>query len=188
MTRLVRTPVVPDALAEYRVAPLFSVSLGKLALMSYCSFGVYEWYWFRKQWESERERGDEQINSILRALLAPLYGFNLFRRLRAAAQAGGVPATWPAFSLGLAYLLLSLAWLLPLQPLTYLSALSFAPLLVVQRSVNALNVASAPHVPRNDQFSAAELTLMVIGAALHVLVFMVLRQLDDLMTILQNAA
>ncbi len=180
------TSVRPDDAAKYRAAPLFSVSLGKLALLSICTFGIYEWYWFRNQWRSERQRKNEDLHPVWRALLAPFYGYSLFRRIQELTRRLGVPARWPAFSLGLAYCLLTVAWILPLDSLSLISPLSFVPLLVVQHSVNKLHRAVAPEVSRNDKYSAAELALLVFGAILRLLVLWAEHQLGDILSILGN--
>jgi hypothetical protein len=41
-------------------APYFAVSLLKLTVMSVCTFGIYELYWFYKNWRliMEREKID----------------------------------------------------------------------------------------------------------------------------------
>ena len=62
VTTSARTTAAPESIANYRAAPMFSVSQGKLAVMSVCTMGIYEWYWFLKQWDGERKREREDIS------------------------------------------------------------------------------------------------------------------------------
>jgi len=43
------------------------------------------------------------------------------------------------------------------------SLIRFLPLLVVQRSINALNAAVTPEAPRNDKYSGLNVAMIVIG-------------------------
>ncbi|MEO6711310.1 MAG: DUF4234 domain-containing protein, partial [Planctomycetota bacterium] len=109
-----RTELPDEETASYRRSPLFAVSLPKLAILSLCTFGIYEWYWFLRQWRSERERTQEKFSPMLRALLAPIFAFSLFRRIHGLAVGLGRAPKWPAFTLALVYLILTFAWLLSL--------------------------------------------------------------------------
>lgn len=149
----------------YRGTPQFAVSLRKLAVMSLCTFGLYELYWCYRQWDALRRREGETLSPFWRAFFAPLWGFSLFPRMQELTARHGVPATWPAGGLALAFLLLSAAWRLP-DPWSLVSFGSFLPLLVVQRSVNALNAAVIPTAERNDRYSGWNVVIIVVGAIL----------------------
>ncbi len=186
MTRPDLEPASPEQLASYRAAPLFQISPAKLALLSVCTLGIYQFYWSLRQWRSVHRREQANLSPIVRALLAPCFGFSLFRRIQASSASLGVPATWPAFTLGAAYLLLSFAWLAPVDPIWCLAELSVVPLLFVQRSVNVLNAAVAPEQPRNDKFSEAERALILLGLLLQGFLFWSWLQMRELMSIMQS--
>jgi hypothetical protein len=157
-----RTAAAPADLAAYRAMPQFSVSLGKLVVMSLCTFGLYDVYWAYKQWDAQRKREQEDISPFWRAVFAPLFGFSLFPRLQRIIVSYGVPATWSGPALATAYFLLQLMWRLP-DPYWWLSLLSFVPIVVAQRSINELNQAVAPDAPRNATYSGANVVVIVIG-------------------------
>lgn len=152
----------------YRAMPQFSVSLGKLAIMSLCTFGIYELYWAYKQWDAIRRRENEKLSPFWRAFFAPLWGFSLFPRIQTLAVNLGVPAQWSAGGLALGFLILGAMWRLP-DPYWLVSMLSFLPLLAVQRSVNQLNLAVAPAADRNDTYSGKNVVIIVLGAILLLL-------------------
>jgi hypothetical protein len=155
----------PTHLESYRVAPLFAVSLVKLAVMSLCTLGLYELYWAYKHWDAERRRERENLSPFWRAFFAPLWGFSLFPRIQRLAATHGVPATWSGSGLGLSYFLLNLTWRLP-GALWLVSLLKVVPLLFVQRSVNTLNAAVVPSAPRNEGFSGVNIAAILVGGLL----------------------
>ena len=149
----------------YRATPQFAVSLGKLAVMSLCTFGLYELYWFYKQWDTLRRRERENLSPFWRTFFAPLWAFSLFPRIRQLTAKYGVPATWSGGGLALAFLIFGAASRLPAR-LWMVSLLSFLPLLVLQRAVNTLNATVAPGAERNNRYSGANVVVIVIGAIL----------------------
>lgn len=164
----VRTAAAPADVASYRAAPQFAVSLSKFAVMSLCTFGLYELYWAYKHWDAVRRRDQERLSPFWRAFFAPLWAFSLFPRLGRLTAMYGVPATWSGSGLALAYFLIHLTWRLP-DPYWLVSLLGFLPVLVVQRSVNGLNAAVAPDAPRNDSYSGLNVVAIVLGGLLLLL-------------------
>ena len=164
----VRTTAAPADLASYRATPQFAVSLGKLIVMSLCTFGLYDLYWAYKQWDAQRKREPENLSPFWRAFFAPLWGFSLFPRLQRITATYGVPATWSGTGLAVVYLLLGMMWRLP-DPYWLLSMLDVIPILIAQRSINELNAAAAPDAPRNDSYSGLNVVMIVVGGALFLL-------------------
>lgn len=164
----IRTGAEPGEVASYRAAPQFAVSLTKLVVMSLCTFGLYELYWAYKHWDAQRRREQENLSPFWRAFFAPLWAFSLFPRIRRITATYGVPATWSGSGLALGYFLIHLTWRLP-DPYWLISLLGFLPLLVVQRSVNALNAAVAPEAPRNDTYSGVNVVAILVGGLLLLL-------------------
>ena len=152
----------------YAKIPQFSVSLSKLVVMSLATFGIYELYWCYKQWEAIRRRESEKLSPFWRAFFAPLWGFSLFPRIQRLTANYGVPASWSGAGLALGFFILGAMWRLP-DPYWLVSLFSFLPLLVVQRSVNALNAAVAPAADRNARYSGLNVVVIVIGAILLLL-------------------
>jgi len=59
----------------------FQVSVGKFILMCICTIGIYEVYWFYKNWHSIRERRQNNISPIVRALFSPFWYAALIKEL-----------------------------------------------------------------------------------------------------------
>lgn len=143
--------------------PYFTVGLAKLALLTVCSFGVYQIYWFYQQWKREVERTGEDLQVVPRAIFTPIFAYSLFRRVHQLA-ADGQPAGFSGpGGLAVAYVMILFAVRLP-DPFWLAATLSFLPLLPIQAAANGINQRVAPAAPRNDLFSLANVAMIVIGA------------------------
>jgi hypothetical protein len=155
----------PDDVPEFseaRVAPWFAVGTTKLVVMSLVTFGLYEVYWFYRQWKSVRARTTDTVHPVLGALFSGLSSFWLFARARDAADEAGVAVGWSGGAMATAYLLLSLLWRLP-DPYWLACFLSIVPLAFVQSAIHAVNERRAPLAERNEGLSAANWAGVLVG-------------------------
>ncbi len=157
----------PGAVAPGQPA-FFPVSLLKLSLMSLATSGLYDIYWFYKNWKCMQERG-EKVNAPIRAFFYPFVSYALFRRVREQARATGVDVSLPAGPLAVVLFVLSAVWRLS-DPYWLFSLLGFLPLLPVQAAVNRVNERLAPGVDPNARFGAWNIAALVVGALFFVLV------------------
>lgn len=159
---------VADSAAAVLEPVFFAVSPLKLALMSIVTFGLYEIYWFYRNWKFVQRNREEKLNAPIRALFYPLTAYALFRRIRheaASAQAGG---TLQAGLLAIAVLILAMLWRLP-DPWWLVSFLGFIPLLSVQATVNELNRKLAPGADPNARFTGWNIVGLIAGGLLFIL-------------------
>ena len=120
-----------------RVATYYPVSAYKFVILSVLTFGVYEIYWFYKNWAFIRKRDHSDIWPWARALFAPLTYYSLRADVFEGEHAGpGIPG-----GISLSYFLLNAAWRLP-DPFWYLAFLTFVPLLPSVNRINELNAVS----------------------------------------------
>lgn len=151
------------------MTPCFAVSLGKFAVLSLFSFGVYPVYWFYEHWRSERARTGEDLWVVPRAVFSVLFAYSLFKRIQAQGVSRQVPHLEGAGVLAIAFFLINGAWRLP-DPYWMLSLLAFLPLLPAQAAANRINRQVAPDAPKNDAYTGANVTLIVLGAIFLLLV------------------
>jgi hypothetical protein len=60
--------LVPAASGESPTAPIFfAVSIPKFIVLSICSIGIYDLYWFYKNWQLVRAREQSDISPFWRA-------------------------------------------------------------------------------------------------------------------------
>jgi hypothetical protein len=152
-------------------AAYFPVSALKLALMSVATLGLYEIYWFYKNWKAMQESG-EKLNAPIRAVFYPLTAYWLFRHIRQRAAAAGVEAGFHAGALATALFFLSgLTWRLP-DPWWLISYAAFALLLPVRSAIERINEKAAPGAGHNARFSGWNIFGLVLGAVMFALIIL----------------
>jgi hypothetical protein len=149
-------------------ADWFLVSLLKLIVMSLATFGLYEIYWAWHHWKRVRERTGEDIQPFARGLFGVFFCYSLFGRIKEHATERGVPPAWTPGGMALAFIVLTVLARLP-DPFWLLSFLSVVPLVLVQRTANAVCLASTPRADPNRSFSIANWVGVVFGGLLVLL-------------------
>jgi hypothetical protein len=149
------------ARSEPLPAPLFAVGIAKFVAMSVCTGNLYLVYWCYRNWQAVRNFG-RRPNCAMRALAWPFTSYWLLRRMRAKAAAVGVRFTFPPAGIAWMLLLFALVSFLP-NGFALLTLGAAAALIPVQREVNALNCKLAPLADSNEDFSPANLGVLVLG-------------------------
>lgn len=157
-----------DAAASAPEPVFFAVSGLKLALMSVVTLGLYEVYWFYKDWKCVQRNFGDKVNAPLRAVFYPVVSYPLFRRIRAHAKSSGVEADFPAGVLACTVFILNLLWFLP-DPWWLAGFLGIVPLLPVQRAANAINRKHAPAADPNTRFTGWNIFGLVAGGLVVIL-------------------
>ena len=145
--------------------PFFAVSLLKLSVMSLCTFGGYEVYWFYKNWQRIADREGESLSPFWRAIFAVFYAYPCFSRMRAYGVASEHHASLHALPLAIGFIVASLTWRQP-DPWGWISALSFVFLLPVQRFANAVNMREHPSHDPNSRFRRWNWLAICLGGPL----------------------
>src|SRR5215471_12386752 len=86
--------------------PFFPASMTKVLVLSLCTLGFYEYYWFYKNWRLIRDRG-EDVSPVWRTIFTLFFCYSLFDRVRkynpelssGTLQAGSLAAVWITLSL-----------------------------------------------------------------------------------------
>jgi hypothetical protein len=108
----------------------------KLATLSLVTFGLYEIFWFYRNWKKLKARGAD-LMPIMRSIFAPLFSHALFRAVQEEAGRRRVDYTWRPGSMAIAFLVLTAAWRLP-DPWWLVCLFTFVPLMSVQGTINDL--------------------------------------------------
>jgi hypothetical protein len=138
---------------------LHAVEVFKLLLLSIVTLGMYEIFWFYRNWSRVRERGRD-ISPFWRAFFSPLWCFSLFDEVRDQADAAQVKVRWPPIPLALAYFVLSVVWRLP-DPWWLLTFVSVLPMVPVQLTINELAVRRG--VRPDATLNAKHIVVIVVG-------------------------
>ena len=167
-----RNPFAPPS-ASLDVEPAgeeqayFAVGVAKLCVMSITTLGLYELYWFYKQWKCAARISGEKLWAPVRALFFPFTAYFLFTRMHDHAHRYSV--SFPAVgALAFAVFFLNVAWRLP-DPWWLVSEFAFLPLIAVQNAVNALNAKAAPGADENRRLTPGNVVAILLGGAITAL-------------------
>lgn len=165
-------PHEPAPLAREGAPPIALHPMGemKLVLMSLCTLGLYELYWFYRNWVLRRDVRGRDVIPALRALFSHFTSFTLFEEVEDEAAKVGVRPGWGAAWLGVAYFALWAITLLPGEFWGFAVLLGPIVLLPVQRTINRANERTRQPVRVNDRFSTANVVALVLGGLLLLLV------------------
>ncbi|MCA9981056.1 MAG: hypothetical protein KDD89_09485 [Anaerolineales bacterium] len=141
----------------------FPVSRLKLVVMSFCTLGLYQIYWFYENWQLYREREEERIYPLIRAVLAIVYAYALFKEVKQAAQKYGASLPPNIAVLAGLYVVLNLLGFAP-TALVWLSLTAVFVLLPIQEVVNEVNRRATPDVPPNAQFTPLNFVALLVGS------------------------
>ena len=145
--------------------PFFPVSLRKLVIMTFCTFGLYSLYWQFCHWLYIRDYRGERFLPGARALFAIFFCYPLFRTIQSHGRSAGVPLGPPAGLLAIGWILFALCGYLP-APFFLLYFVSIVFLIPVQRAANAINKLVSPDHNPNGAFSVLNKVTIVAGGLL----------------------
>lgn len=146
----------------------FTTSTLKLSLMSICTFGIYELYWFYKNWVLIKKRTRQNIMPFWRAFFAPIWAYSCFKHIKTSAGESNVQESLSIGLLAVVYFILQALWRLP-DPFWLISFLSFA--LIIPANSVALNINNnlISDFKNNEEFSGWNWVGLVLGGTLFVL-------------------
>jgi hypothetical protein len=140
----------------------FAVSPLKLVVLSVCTLGLYQIYWFYKHWVLIKQRSEPLVIPWARAFFGFFWCYSCFEFIRNDERAINIEPTLLAGPLAIGWIVVSLAWRLP-EPYFLMGFL--APLLLVpaQRHVNRINALVAPQHDGNSRFSGWNWLAVAVG-------------------------
>lgn len=158
----------------------FAISPKRLALLSIITFGVYEIYWFYKNWEAVEKFEGQKIYPFWRAIFVVFFCYSLFKKVLESAKSHAYKNSYSPRWLATAYILLlavdnglgkveSHDIGLNLIRLVIANA-TFVPLLSVQKAINFNNEKVKTDFKLRKEFSGGEVVLIVIGIIWFLLV------------------
>ena len=146
----------------------FTASTFKLAVMSICTLGLYELYWFYKNWDFIEERTGQDISPFWRAFFAPLWAYSCFKHIKISANENNVPGPLSIGLLAIVYLILQALWKLP-DPYWPVTFMSFAVLIPVNSVALNINRHLISDFKNNETFSGWNWVVVVLGGLFFVL-------------------
>ena len=156
-------PDLPESPNFYTVPP------AKFIILSICTLGFYEVYWFYKNWAKFEQSTGKNIKTFWRAVFAPLFAISYFKHVKGLADAEGVPVFYSPVSFGVLYLGMSYLYKLP-DPYWLIAYFSFVPLLFIQSTMVNHNLKCNYARYGSTAFGAKHIAVTIFGGLLFLLV------------------
>ena len=152
------------------MAPYFSVHPIKLALLSLCSFAIYDFYWFLKNFQTQKIRG-KNISPKWRAGMAPFYAFGLFKDIVIDANSYEISIRYhPYLWAFIFFFLIVVAVLIKISyPFSLIVHLHFLPIYVMNSLCSKVNKAADHSHRDNSSFGFVAILCTLIGGSILVL-------------------
>ena len=164
------TPVQESASPGQAGPAFFAVSKAKLVVMSVFTWGLYQIYWFYKNWQAVEQQEGSGIMPVARAFFSVFFCYALFEKMRTQASAIGVSGN--LFKPGVQAAGWIILTIVPNQLPSILFVLGlFAVLflLPVQHTINQIHAIESQGVAINDKFSGGNIAGIIIGGILLLL-------------------
>lgn len=146
----------------------FPVSRLKLLVMSLVTFGLYEVFWFYKNWQLFKAATVRDISPFWRTVFSGIFCYFLFKEIKDGAKSYCVYPKFSPFLLTIVWIGFNMCFRLP-NPYGLVSNLSVIALLPVQETVNKLNCVAAPNHNPNSRFSVWNIVTIAVAGSLTVL-------------------
>lgn len=140
----------------------FSVSPFKLIVMSVCTFGFYDLYWFYKNWNVIKKWDRPYIRPFWRAFFAYFFCFGVFQLIRKHADSQSIHSSYSPIALTIGWIVLSLLTSLPV-PFSWISYLAVLFILPAQQTVNSMNHSLVPDQNKNENFTVWNIVVVIVG-------------------------
>ena len=164
-------PDKKDKVDSQNISPqtqYFTVPNRKLILLCVLTLGIYEVYWFYKNWKAVQLQEQKRILPFWRAVFSLLFCYSLFKRIVLAAKQKGYQPKMQHGALAVLYIAFSALYKLP-DPFGYVSLLAFIPLVHASDAIRFINRSLDATYTDVQPLATAEVILAIVGGILWVL-------------------
>ncbi|MEI7475593.1 MAG: DUF4339 domain-containing protein [bacterium] len=155
------------------------ISAAKLIIMSIFTMGLYQPYWFYKNWQVIKKYEKSDISPYWRTSFYLFFCYDFFKRVKNYSGQVGVNADYNPEVMTILFAMMTIVGSLSTN-LILIYFLSFLPLLPVLESINKLNKKYNYDVPVNNDFTIANIIAIIFGTAFMVLCFFVIKMIGSL--------
>ena len=145
------------------VSPVFfPVSISKLIIMSVVTAGIYQFYWFYKNWSLIKVNKIRDIRPFWRTLIVVIFCYPCFKEIRLTAENLKLERSFAAGWLTVGWIIFASLNGSP-DPYWIMSFIAVFFLVPVQSAANEINEMLVPGYDKNERFTAWNITAIVIG-------------------------
>jgi hypothetical protein len=163
-------PIEPEKI-EIEVArggadslPFYCVSPAKLSILSFATIGLYELYWFYRNWALIRARSGRDISPFWRGVFAIFYCHALATTVDSAAKSVNVPERLRPGLVAAGYAALLVTQRLP-DPWWLVCLFSFVPLIPIAVQIRRVHEAMRPGFEGMVGWGGWSLATLAVGGA-----------------------
>jgi len=140
----------------------YHVPLAQLIIFSILTFGLFELYWFYKNWKIIKIREGRKIRPLWRAVFVYFYCYTFFKRILTTAKNKGCQVNVSPILLAIFYIVLGILIELP-SPYDALSLLSIIPLVYANGIVSSINQQVSEEPLEKFRFNLPLTLFIVVG-------------------------
>lgn len=141
----------------------FAVSLPKFIVMSACTLGIYQIYWFYMHWRTVKEREKSDIWPAARTFFSVFSCYALFRRIVDVANSLSIRTIWWPSQMTILYLLATFSNIAIPEKYVGLLFANVLLLLPAQAVANRVNAAASPSADRNSRLQGWNWLAIALG-------------------------
>ena len=151
-----------------------AIPLWHMVALSIATFGIYQIFWFYKNWKQLKAHQNLDIKPGWRTagLFVPIWGLILtyrqFDDIRGHAENSGIEKLFLPGWMLVQYIVLTALWRLP-DPYWLLTFFSIAPLTIVQETLNDYWKKEQPELVLKTNLSGGQITVLILGGIFFLL-------------------
>ncbi|MCK5179252.1 MAG: hypothetical protein KAR32_06945 [Candidatus Omnitrophica bacterium] len=144
----------------------FSVSTQKMVVMSLLTFGVYDVYWFYRNWRAIKVQEDKKISPFWRAVFCVIFCYTLFKRIINSAVEKGYKGVHSPGELALLYIAFVIVASRAPSPYDMIGIFSFIPIIYMNNAIRFRNVAIDLQHQERQPLTRGEILFVILGLVL----------------------
>jgi len=141
----------------------FSVSTQKLVVMWVLTMGLYEIYWFYRNWRAIKIQEDKKLSPFWRAILSVFYCYSLFKRIIRSANEKGHKSKNTPGALTLAYIFFIIISSKAPSPYHLIGNLTIIPIFYVNNAIRFNNLSINPQYQERQRLTMGEVWFIIFG-------------------------
>jgi len=145
----------------------YSVSDWKFIALSVATFGLYELYWFGKNWTLVQKQENSKISPFWRSVFSIIFFNELAKKILITAKSKKYLYSYDPLILAILYFIISILWKLP-GNWWLLSMFTFLPFLPLLKAIRYIN--ETGNKPTSYTVSLGEVVVLIIGFVLWFLI------------------
>ncbi|MGH1374134.1 MAG: hypothetical protein ACRBBW_18985 [Cellvibrionaceae bacterium] len=151
-----------DGESSEEASTYFSVSPLKLVIMSIGTFGIYDLYWFYKNFCHIKQKNNLDIMPFWRAFFAPLWSYSAFDHIQNEMNEQEIPLNIYAALFAVLYFLVQACWRLP-DPYWLISIFSFLLIIPANNATTRINQKTKPEFVQNSKLKGWNWVAVLLG-------------------------